>query len=750
MKKNIYITRILLVCTLFLFLGNISILKADETANYSGLFIAIDNYKSKVWSPLKNPVNDANAVKSVLKTKYGFSSVSTLFNQEATRAKILETIEKKVNQLSENDNFVIYFSGHGIKLGDEGYWVPVEAKSQERYELLSTTEIKNVISKSKCKHILIMVDACFSSTIFKSSNLSYSNDGSDTYYDQVSKLISRQAITAGGLEPVADGRGEHSVFVKYILKFLNNNQKPLMDAGELYELIKYPVAANSPNTPQFGHLQNTGHEGGQFLFKLSTTTTTSSSLSSPSVSKEGSKLCDSPVYFEEGEVVKFGQDGGTLHARTDFKNVKYEWSYNSEIIDHNGPNLPIKKSGMYGVTIIMEDGDCSNSAIAEVSIVLPKIVIDILEGNEVEFTHKGMLNAAITGYSDNIVYEWKKGNFIISDKSSIEVTESNTYTVIIKLPDGRELGRKTTKVTIKNRIYTVALGDNIERIARKFYGSPDKAYVIYEANPYIKSGDVLKVGSTVIVPNIQQEDGEIPLLIAAYKSFAPLTHPDLQNGGMISDIVTSVYAKMNQKVDHSFIPNNQMRGITFNGRVEVSYPFTKNKNDLMLFQYSDPIYSTLTVFFANTSSPVEDMEKTMQKRMKKGKYRKLIVAIPVGFTSDKLLQYYSDKYILLKPMKTLEDCFIAMKNGQVDLVSAPQMVGLVTIKNEETLDRSDFKILDKAIENTTLHIVVSKEHPKAGEIINNFNKALAKAREDGTVGKIIDTHIDLIQKNTKP
>lgn len=725
------------MCCLFLFLGNTSILKAGETENYSGLFIAIDNYKSKVWSTLNNPVNDANAIKSVLEDKYGFSGVSTLYNQDATRAKILETIEKQVNQLSENDNFIIYFSGHGIELGDEGYWVPVEAKSQERYELLSTTEIKNVISKSKCKHILIMVDACFSSTIFKSSNLSYSNDGTDTYYDQVAKLMSRQAMTAGGLEPVTDGTGEHSVFVKYILKFLNNNQKPVIDANELYELIKYPVAANSPNTPQFGHLQNTGHEGGQFLFKLAP-------------EKEEAKLCDSPVYFEEGEVVKFGKDGGTLHARTDFKNVKYEWSYNSQVLDHEGPNLPLKKSGMYGVTIIMENGDCSNSAIAEVEVVLPKIIIDILEGNEVEFTHKGMLNAAITGYTSEVIYEWKKGNFIVSNESSIEVTESDNYTVIIKLPDGRELGRKSTLVNIKNRIYTVALGDNIERIARKFYGTPDKAYVIYEANPAIKPGDVLKVGSTVTVPNIQQEDGEIPLAVAAYESFAPLTHPDGKNGGMISDIVTSVYSQMNQKIDHSYMPNNQMRGVTFNGRAEVSYPFTMNKNDQMLFQYSDPLYTTLTVFFANTSSKIDDMEKIMEKRMRKGKYRKLVVAIPVGFTSDKLLQYYADKYILLKPMKTLDDCFKAMKDEQVDLVAAPQMVGLVTIKNNADLERSDFKILEKAIENTTLHLVVSKEHPKAGEIISDFNKALAKAKEDGSLGKIVDMHIDLIQKSDKP
>jgi hypothetical protein len=729
MKKNNYITKFLLALSFLLLMGNT--IFASETGSYHALFIAIDNYSSKVWTPLNNPVNDANAIKSVLGMKYGFSDVTTLYDQEATRAKIIETLEKKVNQMSENDNLVIYFSGHGIEIGEEGYWVPVEAKSQERYELLSIAEVKNIIGKSKSHHILIMVDACFSSTILKSPAFSGSNLGSETYYEQVDQLISRQAITAGGLEPVMDGSGDNSIFAKYILKFLNSNQKTILDASELYELIKYPVAANSPNIPQFGHLQNTGHEGGQFLFRL-----------------EELKLCDSPVYFEEGEIVKFDKDGGTLHAKTTFKNVKYEWSYNSKIIDHEGPDLPLKKSGMYGVTIITEDGDCSNSAISEVTIVMPEIIIDILEGRNIELTHKGKLNASITGYSDKVSYEWKKGNFVVGNESSLIVTESDNYTVTIKLPDGRSLGSKTSIVKIKNRIYTVQLGDNIDRIARSFYDDVSKASEIYAANPTIEKGSVLRVGTELIIPTLsKKEDDAIAITIGASELFAPFSQANLYNGGMITDIVNTIYEQMGRKTEINYVPNNQLRGVTFNGRTEVSYPLTKNTNDQMLFLYSEPLYTTLTVFFAKAVSEVEDMEKTMEKRMKKGKFTKLIVAIPIGFNSDKLMKYYEDKYILLKPMKSLEDCFNAINEGTVDLVAAPQIAGLVAIQNSAELNRADFKILEAAIESTTLHLVVSKEHPNAETIIKEFNDGFEAAKENGKISSVIDTHIDLIQKS---
>jgi hypothetical protein len=701
----------------------------DSKGNYHAIFIAIDDYNSKVWAPLNNPVNDATQLRKVLKSKYGFATTTVLFNEEATRVKVLETLDATAAKMAEDDKLLIFYSGHGIEIGEEGYWVPFEAKSKERYELLSTTEVKTALNKAASRHILVMVDACFSSTILKSAALTYENDGSNNYYDKMETLLSRQALTAGGLEPVADGNGENSVFSKYILKFLQKNEKKQLDAAELFELIKYPVAANTPNMPQFGHIQNTGHEGGQFVFRL----------------KE-ERLCDSPVYFEEGEVVKFDKDGGTLHAITTFENVKYEWSYESEVLMHEGPDLPITKSGMYGVTIITEDGDCSNSAIAEVDIVLPSIVVDILEGYDVEYTHKGKLNASVSGYKDELKYEWKKNGFVVSSESSVEVSESDTYIVSVKLPDGRELGSATAKVSIKQRVYAVQMGDNMERIARKFYKDPLKAELIYIANPTIEKGAILKVGTELTIPASSDEAIAKVVNLATNANFPPFSAENYYKGGMMTNIVNTVYEEMGTKIEIKHLPDNQVKGITYSGRSEIGFPFSKNEQDGLMFLYSEALYSTLVVFFAKEDSEVEDMEVTMKKRMRKGKYTKLIVAVPIGFSTDKIMEYATNKLILLKPFKSTKECFEAMKAGKVDLVAAPQIAGLVTIQNSPNLVRNDFKILDKSIETTTLHAVVSKSHPEAELLIKNFNDALAKAKKSGAIGKIVDEHIDFIQK----
>ena len=296
----------------------------DNKQKYYAVLIAIDDYQGDEWAPLKTPVNDANSLSDVLTGKYGFEEVVTIFDKDATRANIIDNIDRLAQRISAEDNLLVYFSGHGIKIEEEGYWVPADARTKERSQLIPNSEIKNALAKTVSRHALIMVDACFSGTIFKSSTLSINNDGTSSYYKKVDELASRQAITAGGLEPVPDGAGDHSTFAKYLIKFLKKNQKDNYDAGELYAQLKYPIQANSPNIPQFGHIQNSGHEGGQFIFKIE---------------KGDDHSCAfSGVKMKEGEKIVFSHNGGTLHAMVEEydKNVYFQWIKGAKTLAFTG------------------------------------------------------------------------------------------------------------------------------------------------------------------------------------------------------------------------------------------------------------------------------------------------------------------------------------------------------------------------------------------------------------------------------
>ena len=234
---------------------------------YHLLIIGIDSYQ--YWEPLQNAVNDAKEIHNTLEEKYKTDNIITLYNQEATRANIIKAFEDLRNAVSENDNVMIYFSGHGEYVGNppKGYWVPVDSKKKSSADYISTADIKTFISEINSKHIFLIADACYSGDVFRGNTVSIPYENSERYYNTVHNKRSRSALTSGDIEKVMDaGRDGHSVFAYYLLKELNRNDKRYLDASELYNAIKIPVFNNSEQSPRFAPLKNTGDEGGQFIF----------------------------------------------------------------------------------------------------------------------------------------------------------------------------------------------------------------------------------------------------------------------------------------------------------------------------------------------------------------------------------------------------------------------------------------------------------------------------------------------------
>ncbi len=86
------------------------------------LIIGINNYYEKkgVVSEvsLHGSVNDANSIKDLLISKFGFkrSNIDTIYDADATRDNIIAALKKKLRQCGAGDVMVFYYSGHGVWL----------------------------------------------------------------------------------------------------------------------------------------------------------------------------------------------------------------------------------------------------------------------------------------------------------------------------------------------------------------------------------------------------------------------------------------------------------------------------------------------------------------------------------------------------------------------------------------------------------------------------------------------------------
>ncbi len=226
------------------------------------LVIAIDDYQ--LWPKLKNAVNDASSVKEVLLKKYRFAPdfIYELYNADASKEKLRNVLIKIKQDITENDNLVIYYAGHGDYNTDfnEGAWIPYDAKLNVSSDYLSNSTLLSYLKSLQSRHIFLIADACFSGSLFVS-------DAEVAYQENNDKLKSRWALSSGNLEYVTDGAGnEHSPFAKFLVQALNDNKRDKISVSELISFVKFMVKNASQQSPVGKPLRVTGNDGGDYIF----------------------------------------------------------------------------------------------------------------------------------------------------------------------------------------------------------------------------------------------------------------------------------------------------------------------------------------------------------------------------------------------------------------------------------------------------------------------------------------------------
>jgi hypothetical protein len=231
-----------------------------STAKYYALVIAVQEYDDPNISNLDNPVRDASRFIEVIESEYNFQKENIKFLENPTKADIIGTLHHMRDQVTNEDNLLIYYAGHGHydEEMETGYWLPRDASRDNPVDWLPNTDLTNYLNVLKTKHTLLIADACFSGGIFK-SRAAFNNA---LAVEKLYKLNSRKALTSGALSEVPD----ESKFVEYLIKRLDQNTKKYLPAEQLYTSLKDAVMSNSNTVPQYGTIQNVGDEGGDFIF----------------------------------------------------------------------------------------------------------------------------------------------------------------------------------------------------------------------------------------------------------------------------------------------------------------------------------------------------------------------------------------------------------------------------------------------------------------------------------------------------
>lgn len=235
----------------------------ENEGKYYAFIIAVNDYKDPPIADLNAPAQDAKKLSNVLKEKYLFNESNMFYLENPSRRDIITRFDEISSTLNEEDNLLIFYAGHGYwdSNKDLGYWFPSDAEKTNSANWLRNSTIKDYIATINCRNILLIADACFSGSIFRTRSITIDADKKTI---REYNLPARKAMTSGSLTEVPD----KSIFLQYLIQRLQENTNKYLASKDLFDSFKEAVENNSWAKPLYGTIMNAGDQGGDFIFIL--------------------------------------------------------------------------------------------------------------------------------------------------------------------------------------------------------------------------------------------------------------------------------------------------------------------------------------------------------------------------------------------------------------------------------------------------------------------------------------------------
>ena len=246
------------------------------------LAIGINDYqKTANMSSLRNAVNDASAINDFVVSKLNFRT-RLLTDKNASKNEIENILQRDLyTYLDVDDLLVLSFHGHGhtIFIGDftHGFIVPYGAPDLSPASLISMDALASWMKLLRCRHILLILDCCFSGIMAMRGAIKKVQHNSEilsprsvvknrSLYQNLCRH-SRIVINAGAHDQTVSDGGikNNSVMTGLIISY----DKYKQTNGSVYSLFSY-LSNEVPNyvdqTPTMGKL--IGDRGGDIFLSI--------------------------------------------------------------------------------------------------------------------------------------------------------------------------------------------------------------------------------------------------------------------------------------------------------------------------------------------------------------------------------------------------------------------------------------------------------------------------------------------------
>ena len=221
-----------------------ALLVAAPTASGQGsgrrLALVVGNDAYRAQSALRNAVNDARAVASVL-GEVGFAVTRV---ENASRARLTSALSSFAGSLRGDDVALFYFAGHGVQVDGVNYLMPTDYAGQSssalRFDAVSASDVQEMLGRARVA--MLVFDAC--------RNNPYRGVRGGTGLAPMEARGTLVAYAAGAGEVAADAAPGASNGL-FTAKFVEALRTPGLTAADLFRRVRRDVheASNGEQWP---------------------------------------------------------------------------------------------------------------------------------------------------------------------------------------------------------------------------------------------------------------------------------------------------------------------------------------------------------------------------------------------------------------------------------------------------------------------------------------------------------------------
>ena len=101
-----------------------------QSEKRTALIIGNSDYKGML-SKLKNPVNDARAIKKLLEER----NFNVIYSENATKREMKNQLNNFYTKIKDGGIGLLYFAGHGIEVENQNYIIPIDANLKDKNKI---------------------------------------------------------------------------------------------------------------------------------------------------------------------------------------------------------------------------------------------------------------------------------------------------------------------------------------------------------------------------------------------------------------------------------------------------------------------------------------------------------------------------------------------------------------------------------------------------------------------------------------